>query len=126
LAIDVSSRSKPSTAPSLLRLAAIQYFERVKDSAGLAPKSGFIATEPIKSEVGKIGKTQKATSELDSGSVDFHPRIRQRFYVPERIGSWIGADGIGSPEHCVNYLTRIWQQLAALPIVIQMLSLDLE
>ena len=56
-AIDVSFRSKPSTAPSLLRLAAIQYFERVKDSAGLAPKRRFIAAEPIKREVGKVGET---------------------------------------------------------------------
>jgi hypothetical protein len=42
-AIDVSFRSKPSTAPSLLGLAAIQYFERVKDLTGLSPKRRFIA-----------------------------------------------------------------------------------
>jgi hypothetical protein len=40
-------------------LAAIQYFERVKDSAGLSPKHRFIAAEPIKGEVGKVGETQK-------------------------------------------------------------------
>jgi hypothetical protein len=61
-----------------LRLAAIQYFERMKDSPGLAPKSRFIAAEPIKSEVRKVGETQKATSELDSGSVGFHPRVGKR------------------------------------------------
>jgi len=71
------------TAPSLLRLAAIQYFERVKDSPGLAPKSRFIAAEPIKCEVGKIGETQKATGELDSGSVGFHSRLAKRFYVAD-------------------------------------------
>jgi hypothetical protein len=66
-----------------LGLATIQCFERVKDSAGLAPKSGFIAAQPIKCEVGKIGKTQKATGELDSGSVGFHPRLGKRFYVAD-------------------------------------------
>jgi hypothetical protein len=45
-----------------LRLAAIQYFKRVKDSAGLTPKSLFVAAELITGEVGKVGETQKATS----------------------------------------------------------------
>jgi len=61
-----------------LRLAAIQYFECMKDSAGLAPKCRFIAAQPIKSEVGKVGETQKATGELDSGSVGLHPRVGKR------------------------------------------------
>ena len=61
-----------------MRLAAIQYFECMKDSAGLAPKCRFIAAEPIKSEVGKVGETQKAMGELDSGSVGFHPRVGKR------------------------------------------------
>jgi hypothetical protein len=74
----------PKTAPSLLRLAAIQYFERMKDSAGLAPKGRFIAAEPIKSEVGKVGEAQKATGELDSGSVGFHSRFGKRCHVAER------------------------------------------
>jgi hypothetical protein len=64
-----------------LGLAAIQYFQRLKDSAGLAPKCRFIAAEPIKSEVGKVGETQKATGELDSASVGFRPRVGKRFYV---------------------------------------------
>ena len=68
---------------SLVRFAAIQFFQRVKDSAGLAPKSRFIAAEPIKREVGKIGETQKATGELDSGSVGFQPRLGKRFYVAD-------------------------------------------
>ena len=54
-----------------MRLAGIQYFERVKDSAGLAPKSRFIPAEPIKREVGKVGETKKAAGEFDSGSVSF-------------------------------------------------------
>jgi hypothetical protein len=66
-----------------LRLAAIQYFERVKDSAGLAPKSRFIAAEPIKSEVGKVGETQKAPGELDGGSVGFHTGGVKRLYVAD-------------------------------------------
>jgi hypothetical protein len=82
-AIDVSVRSKPSTVPSLLRFAAIQFFQRVKDSADLAPKSRFIPAEPIKSEIGKVGETQKATGELDSGSVGFQPRLGKRFYVAD-------------------------------------------
>ena len=85
MGIDVSFRSKPGTAPSLVVLAAIQYFERVKDSAGLSPKRRFIAAEPIKGEVGKVGETQKATGELDGGSVGFHPRLGKRFYVADSI-----------------------------------------
>jgi hypothetical protein len=66
-----------------LGLAAIQYFQRVKDSAGLAPKSRFIAAEPIKREVGKVGETQKATGELDSGCVRFPPRVGKHLYVAD-------------------------------------------
>ena len=80
-AIDVSFASWPNAAHSLLRLAAIQYFERVKDLTGLSPERRFIAAEPIKGEVGKVGETQKATGELDTGSVGFQPRVGKRFYV---------------------------------------------
>jgi hypothetical protein len=66
-----------------LRLAVIQSFERAKDSASLAPKSRFIPAEPIKREVGKVGETQKATGELDSGSVGFHPSAGKQFYVAD-------------------------------------------
>src|SRR6516162_6752845 len=82
-AIEVGFASWPNAARSLLRLAAIQYFERVKDSAGLTPKCRFIAAEPIKSEVGKVGEAQKAMGKLDSGSVGFHPRVGKRCYVVE-------------------------------------------
>ena len=61
----------------------MQYFERVEDSAGLAPKCRFIPAEPIKREVGKVGETQKAAGELDSGSVGFHPSVGKRFYVAD-------------------------------------------
>jgi hypothetical protein len=64
-------------------LAAIQYFERVKDSTGPSPKQRFIAAEPIKGEVGKVSETQKATGEPDS--VAFQPRVGKRFYVADSI-----------------------------------------
>ena len=80
-AIDVSFRCEPSTAPSLLGLAAIHYFKRVKDSAGLAPKCRFIAAQPIKSEVGKVGETQKAMGEVDIRSVGVFSRVGYRFHL---------------------------------------------
>ena len=39
-----------------LRLAAIEYLERVKDPAGLAPQGCFIAAEAIEREIWKIGE----------------------------------------------------------------------
>ena len=42
-AIAMSFPRKPNAARSLLRLAAIQCFERVKDPAGLPPKICFVA-----------------------------------------------------------------------------------
>ena len=66
---------------SLLRFAAIQFFQRVKDSAGLAPKRRFIAAEPIKREVGKVGETQKATGELDIRSVCFLSSVGYHFHL---------------------------------------------
>jgi len=55
----------------------------MKDSAGLAPKCRFIVAQPIKSEVGKVGETQKATGELDGGNVGFHPKVGKRLYVAD-------------------------------------------
>jgi hypothetical protein len=52
-----------------LGLAAIECFERAKDSTGLAPESRFIAAEAIEREIGQVGQAQKAASELDIGSV---------------------------------------------------------
>jgi hypothetical protein len=91
---------------SLLRFASIEGLERVKDPASLAPKRRFIAAEPIKGEVGKVGETQKATGELDNRT--------------ER--SCIAAGGFGSAEHCGNYLTGMRKQLAVLPIVMAVLT----
>src|SRR5215469_10269171 len=66
---------------SLLRFASIEGLERVKDSTGLAPKSRFIAAEPIKSEVGKVGETQKAMGEVDIRSVGVFSRVGYRFHL---------------------------------------------
>src|SRR6516225_3045282 len=111
---------------SLLRFASIEGLERVKDPASLAPKRRFIAAEPIKGEVGKIGDTQKATGELDSAGVGFDPRVGQGFYVNGTERSCIAASGFGPTEHCGNYLTGMRKQLAVLPIVMQLLNLNLE
>jgi hypothetical protein len=40
---------------TLLWFASIEGLERVKDPAGLAPESRFIAAEAIEREIGKIG-----------------------------------------------------------------------
>ena len=66
---------------SLLRFASIEGLERVKDSPGLAPKSRFIAAEPIKSEVRKVGETQKAMGEVDIRSVGVFSRVGYRFHL---------------------------------------------
>ena len=111
----------------LLRFTSIQHLEGVKDPGGLAPKSRFIAAEPIKREIGKVGETQKAAGELDSGSVGFQPRVGKRFSVADSTGrSCVAAGGFGPTENRVNYLTGIRKQLAVLPIVMQLPSLNLE
>src|SRR5262249_60782363 len=66
---------------SLLRFASIEGLEGVKDSPGLAPKSRFIAAEPIKSEVRKVGETQKAMGEVDIRSVGVFSRVGYRFHL---------------------------------------------
>jgi len=119
--------SKPSTAPSLLWLAAIQYFKRVKDSAGLAPKSRFVTAEPIEREVGKVSETQKATGELDIWSAGFHPGVRYPFYISHGIvRNCVRPDGIGPPEHFFNNVTRIGEELTVVPMVAQRFSLNFE
>ena len=44
---------------------AIQGVKRNQDLTGLAPKGCLIAAQAIEREVGQIGKTQKATRELN-------------------------------------------------------------
>src|SRR5262249_4514230 len=105
---------------------SIQHLEGVKDPRGLAPKSRFIAAEPIKREVGKIGYTQKAAGDLDSGSFDVHPRVGKHFYVVNAEWGCIAAGGCGPTENRVNSLPAIRKQLPVLPIVMQLLSLNLE
>ena len=55
-AIDVSFGSRPNTARSLLRLAAIQCFECKQDPADLSRKGRFIAAQAIKREAGQISQ----------------------------------------------------------------------
>jgi hypothetical protein len=54
---------------SFLWFAAIQGIKRKQDLTGLTPKGCLIAAQAIQREVGQVGKTQKATCELD-GRVD--------------------------------------------------------
>ena len=53
-------------ACSFLWFAAIQGIKRKQDLTGLAPKGCLIAAQAIQREVGQIGKTQKATRELNA------------------------------------------------------------
>jgi hypothetical protein len=55
-------------ACSFLWFVAIQGIKRKQDLTGLAPKACFIAAQAIQREVGQIGKTQKATRELNGRS----------------------------------------------------------
>ena len=57
-AIDVSFPARPNTARSLLRLAAVQCFECVKDPTGLPPKARFIATEKS-AKLGRLARRKK-------------------------------------------------------------------
>src|ERR1035438_471551 len=54
----------PEPAPSLLRFATLQCVEGEQDLAGLAPKDGFIAAEPVERVVWLIGKAQEATRKV--------------------------------------------------------------
>jgi hypothetical protein len=110
----VSVRFKPRTVPSLLRLAAIQYFERVKDSAGLAPKCRFIAAETVERDIGPISETQKATRELNGridgtevgrASAEFVMSCNARFQLTESAPS----------EQCIDDLAGSRENLAGLP-----------
>ena len=54
---------------------AIQGVKRNQDLTGLAPKGCLIAAQAIEREVGQIGKTQKATRELNGRIDDWSDRI---------------------------------------------------
>ena len=58
-----------------LWFAAIQGVKGKQDLTGLAPKGCFIAAQAIQREVGQIGKTQKATRELNGRIDDSCDRI---------------------------------------------------
>jgi hypothetical protein len=82
--------SKSATAHALLWFTPIQCIEREENPAGLTPKIGFISTQPIQREIGQISQTQKAASELCSGPIVSHVRVRL---------SW--------SKQCINNVSRI-------------------
>ena len=117
--------SKSVMAHSLLWFAAIKYLERVKDSASLAPQGGFITAETIEREIGQVGQSQKAASELDIGSVDVFPRVGYRFHITySTVRNCVRASGICPAESCVNNVPRIREQRTVLPTITQMFSLN--
>ena len=119
--------SKSVMAHSLLWFAAIKCLERVKDAASLAPQGRFIAAETIEREIGQVGQSQKAASELDIGSVDVFPRVGYRFHITySTVRNCVRAGGICPAESCVNNVPRIREQLAALATITQMFGLNLK
>ncbi len=96
------------TAPPLLWFATIQRVEGKQDLADLTPKNGFVAAEPIQSEVGQISETQKATREVGGGIDGF--RLGARHGIRSSGNSVRGSIRVGigwvSPrEHRVDYLS---------------------
>src|SRR5262249_9397301 len=55
------------TPHSLLRFAAIQVVECIKNLRGLAPKNRLIATEAVESIIRQIAEPQETTCELNIG-----------------------------------------------------------
>jgi hypothetical protein len=103
---------KPKTAGSLLRFSPIEHLEHIKDSAGLAPKIGFISAQPIESEIGQISETQETASELDIGSDGFGPSLWHRV---DRINDVLSRCNLAcraSPEQCMDNLIRSREQWA--------------
>ena len=118
---------KPKTAHSLLWLAAIKCLEHVKDPAGLAPQGSFIAAKTIERQIGQVGQTQKAASELNIGNGGVFTRVGYRFHLTySAVRNCMRASGIGPPEYRVNNVARIRKQLAVFPIVMQMIGLNFE
>jgi hypothetical protein len=62
----------PNMVRSLLGLTAIQHLKRVKGAAGLTPKRGFVAAEPIEREIRQVCQSQKTACEIGEAT-DFTP-----------------------------------------------------
>jgi len=123
--LDLVFARNQKTAHSLLWFAAIKCLERVKDSAGLAPKGGFVAAETIKREIGQVGETQKATSEFDIGRVGIFSRVGYSFHVAySTVRNYVRTSGIDPLEYSVNKVPRIREQRAVLPTITQMFGLN--
>src|SRR6516165_3439154 len=118
---------------SFLWFAAIQGIKGKYNLPGLAPKCCFIAAETIERKVREIGKTQKATRELD-GRID----SRSDGF---RLGSWQGfflrrdvvrcriaivTDRASRPEHRIDDFSRSREDAAGLSEFTQMVSLNFE
>jgi hypothetical protein len=115
--------------PSILWFATIQCIERNQDLAGLAPKDGFIAAEPVERVAGQIGQSQKATREVGGGINGFRPSAGLGFrFVCDavRCSIAVGIDKISLAEPCVDNFLRFWLSLAALPEFTQVVSLNFE
>ena len=80
-------RCQYRVAASLLGFALIQFFERIEDPSGLAPTRSFIATEAIERKIAEVSQSQKGASELDTGSVGFHPGVGHRYWITHRLRS---------------------------------------
>ena len=76
-------------APSFLWFAAVQGVEGKQDLASLAPKDCLIAAEALEREVGQIGKTQKATRDLN-GRMDSRS---EKIWLEARGGFCCVCDG---------------------------------
>ena len=109
-----------------MRFSSIKHFQRIKDSAGLAPKIGFITAQPIERKIGQIGQPQEAAGELDIASNGSGPKLGRRVNsisdVLKRCSLACGA----SPEQRMDNPMRIRQQLAALLAFTQMFGLNLK
>jgi hypothetical protein len=86
-----------------------------------------VAAETIEREIGQVGQTQKAASELNIGSAGVFPRVGYRFHLTySTLRNCMRTGGIGPPEYRVNNVARIREQLAVFPIVVQMIGLNFE
>jgi len=113
---------------SLLRLATIQRIERKEDLTDLSPKHCFIAAEAIECAIGQIGEAQKAPGELGGRTFKFHCGTCLGFYfmLAALRRMWVKVARAGRPEYRMYSVSRAWEQLTALPILVQMVSLNLK
>src|SRR5689334_279912 len=93
---------------SLLGLTAIQHLKRVKGAAGLTPKRGFVAAEPIERKIRQVCQSQKTTCKLDGNASRFRPAVQ--------LTSRSRAD----------HVLRLSEHSEILPVIAEMFSVNLE